>query len=242
MGEMAGDFAVDERQQVRALVDDGHAHAEGCEDRRVLEADHAGSHHRYGARQFFQRQDVVADQDALAVERDRLVARRHGAHGDNDLACGAIARAAPGRVFHAHGVRIDELGAADGELDLVALKLVACDVDLVADDVVGAEVQVRHGDVLLDRVARSVDAALAVPGQVHHRFAQRLRRDGAGVDADAADNLLAFDDQHTAAQLGGLNCGALARRARTNHHQIEVISRHRIPQGPEPLRTMLERT
>ena len=77
---------------------------------------------------------------------------------------------------------------ADEQLDAVAHQLGAHDLDLLADHVLGAGQQVGRGDLLLDPVAGAVQLALAHPGQVDDRLAQRLRRDGAGVDAHAAEH------------------------------------------------------
>jgi len=101
----------------------------------------------------------------------------------------------------------------------------------VTDDVVGAEVQVRHGDVLLDRIAGAVDAALAKAREVHDGFAQCFGWNGAGVDANAADDRGALDDQHAAAQLRGLNGGALPGGAGANHHKVVIKGRHEVPQN-----------
>src|SRR5262249_43819681 len=77
--------------------------------------------------------------------------------------------------------------------------------------------------VLLDRVGRAVDAALAVPGEVEHRLAQGLAGDGAGVDAHAAHHRLALHDGHALIQLGRLDGRPLAGRAGTDDQHIVVV-------------------
>ena len=84
VAELGGDLVVDEGQQPVALVDQRHADAERGEDAGVLAADHAGADDRERARQLVEMQDVVAGEDALAVERDMRVARGLGAGGDDD--------------------------------------------------------------------------------------------------------------------------------------------------------------
>ena len=51
IGQRFGDFAVDERQQAGAAVDERDAHAEDGEHRGVLAANHARADHRERARQ-----------------------------------------------------------------------------------------------------------------------------------------------------------------------------------------------
>ena len=61
------------------------------------------------------------------------------------------------------------------------------------------------------------------PGElVEHRHAQRLGGDRAGVDGDAAEALLALDDGDALAELGGLDGGLLAARARADDEEVEV--------------------
>ena len=96
---------------------------------------------------------------------------------------------------------------------------------LVRDDLVGADQQVLHRDVLLDPVRRAVELARAEAGEVEHRLAQRLRRDGAEIDADAADDRGLLDDRDLLVELGGLDRGALPGRAGADHHEIVVVRR-----------------
>jgi hypothetical protein len=110
---------------------------------------------------------------------------------------------------------IDKHRVARQDVHAVADQLMPGDVDLVADDVVHAEKQIAHGDALLDRVRGPIDSAFAVSGQAESGFAQRLARNGAGVDADAANDGPLFDDGDSFVELGGLNGGPMPRRSRT---------------------------
>jgi hypothetical protein len=102
-------------------------------------------------------------------------------------------------------------------------------VDLAAD-VLGARQQVGDGDLFLDPVAGAVQLALAHAGQVEHRLAQRLGRDGAGVDADAAEHVAALDDRDRLAELGRRDRGLLA--AGTGTDDDEVVARLRAGEIP----------
>ena len=72
VGERVDDFRVDEGQQAAALVDDGDTHAEGGKDAGIFQSDHARAHHRQRARQMIELEQVVADKDAFAIERDAV--------------------------------------------------------------------------------------------------------------------------------------------------------------------------
>jgi len=65
----------------------------------------------------------------------------------------------------------------------------------------------------------AVDVALAQAAQVQRALAQRLRRQRAGVSRTPRDDRLFLDDRDTLAEIRGLGCAFLARRARTDHHQ-----------------------
>jgi hypothetical protein len=119
--------------------------------------------------------------------------------------------------------------------DVVAAELVSDHVDLAVDHVLHAPEQVGAGDVVLDAVALAVDPALAHAGQVEDGLAQRLRRDRARVDADAADHVAAVDDSHAAAKLGRLDGRFLARRSGSDHEQVEVALHGRVI-GRTPVR------
>ena len=67
---------------------------------------------------------------------------------------------------------------------------------------------------------------------VEHRDAQRLGGDRAGVDRDAAEPLAALDDGDALAELGGLDGGLLAARARADDEEVEVHGASLTPRSP----------
>ena len=159
VAEGLDDFAVDERQQAIALVDQRDAHAQRRKDAGILNADHARAHHRQGARELLEPHDIVADEDALPVKRDARIAAGTGADGQHDVGRRYVALSASvADQVQADRMGIDKCRLGVDQLDAVAQELMAGDVDLVADDVLGAEEQVAHRDVLLDCVRRAVDA------------------------------------------------------------------------------------
>ena len=73
------------------------------------------------------------------------------------------------------------------------------------------------------------------PGElVEHRLAQRLGRDRAGVDRDAAEPLPALDDRHALAELGGLDGRPLAAGPRADDEEIQVHGASLTPRSPLP--------
>jgi hypothetical protein len=173
-GQPVHDLGIDERQQARPLVDEGHAHAQRGEHARVLQADDPGTDDGQAARQPVERDRVVAGEDAPAVEGDVVVARHGGAGGDHDVAAAeGLAAVATGLVDHDR-VRVEERPVTRVQVHAVAHELVAHDVGLVPHHLVGAEAQVVDADVLLDRVRRPVEAPLAVAAEGHGRLAEGL--------------------------------------------------------------------
>ena len=126
-------------------------------------------------------------------------------------------------VLDQHGVLVDEAAVPDVELDAVAHQLAADHVDFLADDVLGAGQQVGGGDLLLDAVAGAVELTLAHAGEVDDRLAQRLGRDGPGVDADAAEHPAPLDDRHRLAELGRRDGGLLTAGTRTDDDEVVFL-------------------
>jgi hypothetical protein len=88
---------------------------------------------------------------------------------------------------HLDMVRIEEAGHAGNGAHPVAGELMLQHIDLMIEGHVQPHHQVLGLDVLLDPVGAAVKPAFPPAGQVQHRLAQGLRRDGAGVDRYAAD-------------------------------------------------------
>ena len=104
-------------------------------------------------------------------------------------------------------VASSKLAIPDQHLDVVARELRLGDVDLGLDDVLDAEGQVGHRDLFLHPVVHAVDGLVVVAGEMQHGLAHGLGGDGAGVDADAADDLAHLDERD-------FLCPAWRRRSR----------------------------
>src|SRR5512144_3068631 len=72
---------------------------------------------------------------------------------------------------------------------------------------------------------------------MQHGLAHRLAGNRTCIDAGAADYLPLLDDAHFLAGLGALNGSPLARRARTDHQEIELL--HSCPLESENNRSPL---
>ncbi len=126
------------------------------------------------------------------------------------------------RAFDADLVRVDEVGDAVDHVDAVARELGLGHVHFGLDHRLDAEGQVGHGDLFLDPVVHAVERAVVVAGEVHHGFAHGLGGDGAGIDADAANNGAGLDDGHALLHLGGGHGGALAGRPGTDDDEVDT--------------------
>ena len=160
------------------------------------------------------------------VELDAVRPGRPGAGGDDDLVGGDRLLVAGRRRRTATVCGVDEAAGAGEQGDVVAGQLAADDVDLPADHVLGAGGQVGDGDVVLDPVALAVQLALAEAGEVEHRLAQGLGRDGAGVDADPADHVAALDDGRPGCRAWPRRWPPSGRRGRSRSRAGRSRTRH----------------
>ena len=223
------DLRVDEVDHAVAAFHDRDPGAERGEHGGVLDADDPGADDDHRGRDMIEVEHAVGVDDAPLVELDLLRPRGPGAGGDDDLVRGELELLVAEAFGHQHRVRVEEARGALEVLHVVAVQLGAHHLGLAGDHVVGARREVGDGDVLLHLVARAVELALVGAGEVEHRFAQRLRRDRAGVDADAADHALAVDDGDPPAQLRRSDGGALPAGAAADDEQLEFL--HRTPPG-----------
>ena len=166
-------------------------------------------------------EDLVAVEDAGAVERNVVGPVRPGADGDQN----ALAAATCGcrRASAATSMRCGSRKRAAPPTVCTPLRANWCSSTSTSWSSVMCRRATRslRGDVLLDPVGAAVEAALAPAGEVEHGLAQRLRRDGAGVHRDAADAAALLDHQHGLAELGRLDGGAPAGRAAADDDEIE---------------------
>jgi hypothetical protein len=217
------DLAIDERQQLRARVDERDAHAQRREDAGILQADDPGADHHQRLGQLFDPQQIVAGEDVLTVAWRKRVVHGRRADGDDDERGADLLNDSLRHQLEPQPVRIDERCRGDENVDAIAHQLMPSHVDLVADHVIDAEKEVAHRDVLLDRVRRPVDAALTIAGETQRRFAEGLAGNRAGVDAHAADNRSLLDDGDPLAEFGALDGGAVSGGAGADDRQVVVV-------------------
>ena len=105
-----------------------------------------------------------------------------------------------------------ERSCGGNQLYVVARELVPGYVNLVPNDLIGAEEQVLDRNVLLDGVRDAVEGALAEARQIEYRLSKGLAGNRSGVDADPAKYRPALHQRHALVELGGLNGGTLAGR------------------------------
>ena len=211
-------LGVDEVQDRRPGLDDRDLDVERGDHRGVLEADDARADDDEVPGEGLAREELIRVDDPLAVERHRRAVRRPRAAGDEDVL--AVQDGRPVGRVHLDGVRIGELRPAMHGRDVVARELRAHDLHLLGHDLLDAEGEVRDRDLAVDRVVLAVEGLLQEPGEVHDRFAERLGRDRARVQADAADHLLAVDHGDLLPELGGGDRGLLTGRTGSDDDEI----------------------
>ena len=224
IAEGLDDLPVGEFEQPVAFFDERDADAEDGEHAGVFDADDAAADDDQGAGQFGQVENLVAVDDGAAVDGDLGRSGGPGADGDDDAA--GFERGVGLRALDADLVGIEEAGDAVDHVDAVARELGLGHVHLGLDDGLDAEGQVGHGDLFLDPVVHAVDGAVVVAGEVEDGFAHGLGGDGAGVDADAADDGAGLDNGHALFHFGGGHGGALPGRPGTDDDQVILDGAH----------------
>src|SRR5438876_1046751 len=198
--QQLGDLRVDEVEDAGARVDQRHLGAEHREHARILAADHARADDGERTRDAVEAQDRVAVVDALVVERDRRVARRPRACGDDDEA-GAELAPSTLAVEHLDPVRVEKARRAEDGRDGVAIELVLEHLELSRDDGFLAPHEVVDGDVLPECRLDPVQRPLFDAGDVEDRLAERLARDGGRVEAVPAERARTVDHRDALAEL-----------------------------------------
>ena len=162
---------------------------------------------------------LVAVEHVAAVEGHIVGTMRPRADGDQETTAfddmGITLRR-----DHLNAMRVNKMGGAEHGLDPVSGKLMLKDIDLVIEGHLQPAHQIRSRDILLDAVCASVEAALPIAGEIEHGLAQRLRRDRAGMNRNAADPATLLDDENRLADLGGLNGGPATGGTAADDDQI----------------------
>ena len=123
----------------------------------------------------------------------------------------------------AHGVGVLEHGVARQQADAVAAELLAHHGGLGGDHARRAVEQLAHRLALGLLGPRRVEHVQRPLRQVlEHRLAQRLGRDRAGMDRDAAEPVAPLDDGDALAELGGLDRRPLAAGAGSDDEKVEL--------------------
>ncbi len=171
-------------------------------------------------------EDLVAVDDGAAVDGNLGRRGRLGADGDDDAVGFEVV--SPWAPSTRTWLRIDEVGDAVDDVDAVAGELGFGDVHFSLDDRLDAKGKVGHGDLFFDPVIHAVDRAVVVAGEMQHGLAHGLGGDGAGVDADSADDGACLDHGYALLHFGSGHGGALARRPGADNDQVVFGGTHAI--------------
>src|SRR6185369_10473539 len=128
-------------------------------------------------------------------------------------------------------VRPGEPSLAPDQLDLVPLEVGMDPLGLEALDYILASEESRDGHVRVDVHVDAVHVALAIARQEEPGLAERLRRQGPGVDGGASRLGLALDERDPLAEVRGLGGAPLAGRPATDHHKVESFNHARRVDG-----------
>ena len=220
------DLGVLDRQDLRQHLDHGHLGADRAIERGELDADGAGADHQQRLRHAVRHHRLEIGPDQLLVGLEARQHARPRAGGDDDvlglIGAGrqrALRRFALRRLHRDLAGRVDRRLAPDHR-DLVLLHQEA---DAVVEPL-------RHAARALDDL-RGVEADIVgrqavILGVLHvvvdlRRAQQRLGRDAAPVEADAAE-IIALDDRGLEAELRGADGGDIAAGAGADDDDVEA--------------------
>ena len=191
LARMFDQVAIGAGQQAAGHLDDGDLAAERGVDGAQLEADVAAADDEQRLRDVGQIERAGGIHQPRAVDRQAGNLRRHRAGGDDAVLEGErLLRAVD--LLDVERVRVAERGHALDVLDLAQVADLAGAGGELADDLVLEVAQL----VEIDRRLGELDAEVFGVGRLGDHVGdvqQRLRRDAAAVDADAAGVLFRID-------------------------------------------------
>ena len=219
--EERADLRILDRNDAVEHFDDRHLGAEVGVEARELDPDRAGADDQQLGRHFRRSHGVAVGPDALAVGLGERKVARPRAGSDDDVLGGKLGRLAVGAGHGELALRGD-LPLAHVHGDLVLLHQVRdALIELLCD---GAAARHDLGDVEagLDRF-ETVGVGMLDLVEDLGRAQQRLGRDAAPVEADAA-KVLALDDRGLEAELGRADRGHIAARPGAEHDDVVRFS------------------
>ena len=222
LGELGGDVGVDDRQEPRAAIDEGHGDAERGEDRGVLGAHRAAADDNQAARQRLEVEDRLAVVDIGVVERHlgRMV-RTRSRREEHVRGAHRALRAVGERDRH-RAVRAEPRDAVN-HLDAMAFKVSADRCGERGHDIAHVCAQTIHHELGRQRDADPEDIAPRPPGEVHRGVAQSLDRHALDGDRRPSLGRTAFDDGDAVPVVGRLRGALLPRRPRADHDEVERV-------------------
>ncbi len=210
------EIAIATGHQRLGQLDNGNVDAERVVNGRHLEPDDAAADDEQALRQVveLERARRIDDPRGLGQAGDpaRLRARGNDALAEADRRASSLA-------FHRQRVRVDKPRRAVHDLHLALPGQRAEAIGELLHDAALPVAQL----VEIDRRLAEVDAELGrLPGLLDHarRVQQRLRRDAADVEADAAERRPALDQRDVHSEIGGAKSGRIAAGSRSDHNEI----------------------
>ncbi len=219
VGKSLHHFGVGELEQARLFFHQDHAHSQDGEHAGVFHADNAAAHDDQRLGQVGHLQDLIAVDDAAAVEGNLRRLGRLGAGGDHNR-FGFVVGLSDG-ADDAQMKGIDELRHAGDQLDAVSRELRLGDIDFGLDHVLDPEQKIRHRDFLFHAVVDAVNVLVIITREMQHGLTHGLAGNGAGVDAASAERGDLFDQRDALPELRALDGGSLPGRPRADHDHVE---------------------
>jgi hypothetical protein len=119
---------------------------------------------------------------------------------------------------------VTEGGFPFDKINPISFQLIENDLRFVRLDLSAPIHQFPHRQILI--MSGTIGLPMIESSKVQNRFTQRFARNGAVVNADAANAGGAIDNRHSLAKLGALDRGLLPGWAGTDNCQV-ILSIHR---------------
>lgn len=183
-GQGRGYLRIQERHQYLAAIHQMHLHTQRGEGPGILAADHSTANDDHLPRDLREPEDLIRIMDAIVIERKLGWPQRRGAGGDQDLR--AAQNGLPILPCHPHRMGFDKAGSAAETRHAASLQLLLQACPLPGGHGLLMTHEISDGGLPLQGEIHAEESARAPTAQHQRGLAQRLARDGPGIDPRAS--------------------------------------------------------
>ena len=194
---------------------------EGRERARVFAADDARANDREARRQRLNLEELRRVVDAVVLEGEHRGAKRRRTGGDEHV-CGAQQFVGRAKRGDADRMRIDKAAHAGNAFDACLLETHDRAFPRTLADALPRRRELVHARLGAQRDVDAEQTARLQAAQCKRRLPQRFARYRAGIEAGAADVMLALDERDATAKQGTPSCTRDAGGPSAKNNEIEL--------------------